>query len=41
MVLVDRFGITVQVLAGPDGIDEDLVEDVLDAMIDRFEDAQG
>ena len=41
MVLVDRFGFTVQVLAGPDGVDEDLVEDVLDAMIDRFEDAQG
>ena len=41
MVLIDRFGFTVQVLAGPDGVDEDLVEDVLDAMIDRFEDAQG
>ena len=41
MVLVDRFGFTVQVLAGPDGVDEDLVEDVLDAMIDRFEDAPG
>jgi hypothetical protein len=41
MVLLDRFGFTVQVLAGPDGVDEDLVEDVLDAMIDRFEDAQG
>ena len=41
MVLVDRFGFSVQVLAGPDGVDEDLVEDILDAMIDRFEDAQG
>lgn len=39
-VLVDRFGIVLQVLAGPDGVDDDLVDDAFDAMLDRLEDAQ-
>lgn len=40
MVLIDRVGITLQVLSGPDGIDDDLVDDAFDAMLDRLEDAQ-
>ena len=41
MVVIDRVGITLQVLSGPDGIDDDLVEDAFDAMLERLEDEQG
>jgi hypothetical protein len=38
-VLVDRFGVSLQVTAVAGELDEDLVEDLLDTMIERLEDA--
>ena len=40
-VLVDRFGITLQVTAVEGGIDDDLVEDLLETMVERLEDGEG
>lgn len=41
LVVIDRVGITMQVLSGPDGIDDDLVDDAFDAILERLEDEQG
>jgi hypothetical protein len=40
LVLVGRFGVALQVVAVNEPLDEDLVEDALDVMVDRLEDAQ-
>ena len=39
-VLVDRFGITLQVTSVAGGIDDDLVEDVLETMVERLEEGE-
>src|SRR5690606_14179093 len=41
LVVIDRVGITMQVLSGPDCIDDDLVDDAFDAILERLEDEQG